>query len=123
MRLMIGGGLAAVPIVPMMAMAMIRPSGAYHRLFAIVHILMIDAEHAFHAADDTADRGSHDGADRTGNAVAFMKAVRGAPGNSLRLCGERHGERSKARANEQFQSHEVTSTFVGDFVVCLTRPQ
>src|SRR4051794_28732870 len=47
------------------------------RLFElrIAHTLMIDAEHAFDAADHAADRRADDRADRARDAVALMKSV------------------------------------------------
>ena len=50
------------------------------------------------------------GADRTGDAIALIEAMRGAAGNALRLCGERHGEHCEKRAtNQQVLFHQVTS--------------
>ena len=46
----------------------------------IRHRTLVDAEHAFDAADHAADGRADHGADRTGDPVAFMKSVRGAAG-------------------------------------------
>jgi hypothetical protein len=102
---MTGGKSAVVAIVPMMAIAVMIAIVVHDRLVAVFHIARTDAEHAFHAADDATHRGSDDRADRAGDTVAFIEAVHGATGNALRLCGERHGERSgecEAQAHEQF---------------------
>jgi hypothetical protein len=63
-------------------------------------VAVIDAEHALDAADRAADRSTNYGADGTGDAAAFMKAMRGAAGNALRLRGERECERCKHDACE-----------------------
>ena len=49
-------------------------------------VVVIDAKDALDPADDTTDRAADDGADRSGAAVAFIKAVRSAAGNALRMC-------------------------------------
>src|ERR1035437_8792619 len=98
-----------------------RLAGAAHRSVAMVmptpmvpvarrltHVVaLVEAEHAFDAA---ADRGTNHGADRTGDAIALIEAMRGAAGNALRLRGERHGEHCEKRAaNQQVLFHQVTS--------------
>src|SRR5450830_293560 len=75
-------------IVDMPTMMPIGPIVRLLRIFGVV--ALIDAEHAFHAADDSADWAS--------DAVAFIKAMSGASGNALSLCGERHGERCETCA-------------------------
>ena len=44
-----------------------------------------------------ADRSADDSADWASDAVAFIKAMSGAAGNALSLCGERHSERCETR--------------------------
>lgn len=82
--------------------------------WCFIHIVaLIDAEHAFDAADHAADRGANDRADRTGDAVALMETMRGAAGDALRLGGKRHGERrDKRTGNKQSLFHKVTSVFI-----------
>src|SRR5450830_663083 len=71
-------------------------------------IAMIDAEDAFHAADDTADCCANHRADRASDAVALIEAMRSAAGNALCLCGERHRKRYEKQAgNKQVLFHEV----------------
>ena len=83
-------------IVDMPTMMPIGPIVRLLRIFGVV--ALIDAEHAFHAADDAADRSADDSADWASDAVAFIKAMSGASGNALSLCGERHGERCETCA-------------------------
>ena len=77
----------------------------------LTHVVaLVEAEHAFDATDHAADRGANHGADRAGDAIALIEAMRGAAGNALRLRGERHGEHCEKRAaNQQVHFHEVTS--------------
>ena len=49
-------------------------------------VVVIDAKDALDPADDATDRAADNGADRSGAAVAFIKTMRGAAGNALRLC-------------------------------------
>ena len=79
-----------------------------------IHIVaLIDAEHAFDAADHAADRCADDRADRAGDAVALMETMRGAAGNALRLGGKRHSERrDKRTGNKHILFHKVTSVFI-----------
>ena len=77
----------------------------------LTHVVaLVNAEHTFDAADHAADRGAEYGADRSGDAIALIEAMRGAAGNALRLRGERHGEHCEKRAaNQQVLFHQVTS--------------
>src|SRR5436305_8089792 len=61
------------------------------RLFelGITHALMVDAEHAFDAADHTADRRADDRADRARDAVALMKSICRPARDALRLRAHR----------------------------------
>lgn len=96
---------AVVVMMPMVAVTRDVRSGV---------IALVDAQHAFDAADNSADCRADDGADRAGNAVALVKAVNGSAGNALGLCGERHGERREARAgNDQFYGHGDHVRFSG----------
>ena len=52
-------------------------------------VALVDAEHAFDAADHATDRGADHRADRTRDAVAFMKSMRRAARHALRLRGQR----------------------------------
>jgi hypothetical protein len=49
-------------------------------------VVVIDAKDALDPADNATDRAADDGADRSGTAVAFIKAVRRAAWNALRMC-------------------------------------
>src|ERR1039457_1013424 len=92
----------------MMAMPPVVPVN--HRpLRAVTHVIaMIDAEDAFHAADDAADCCANHRADRASDAVALIEAMRSAAGNALCLCGERHRKRYEKQAgNKQVLFHEV----------------
>src|SRR5664280_3475934 len=53
------------------------------RIFGVV--ALIDAEHAFHAADDAANRRADDGADRASHTLSLIEAMSGASGNALSL--------------------------------------
>jgi hypothetical protein len=71
-------------------------------------VALIGAEHAFDAADHATDRGANDRADRTGDAIAFIEPMRGAAGDTLRVRGQRHGERRDKRArNQQVLFHKI----------------
>src|SRR5674476_317255 len=92
----------------MMAMPPVVPVN--HRpLRAVTPVIaMIDAEDAFHAADDAADCCANHRADRASDAVALIEAMRSAAGNALCLCGERHRKRYEKQAgNKQVLFHEV----------------
>ena len=54
-------------------------------VFVVAGVVVVNAEDALEAADDATDCAADDGADRSGAAVAFIKAVRGAAGNALRM--------------------------------------
>ena len=81
----------------MMAMPPVVPVN--HRpLRAVTHVIaMIDAEDAFHAADDAANRRADDGADRASDKVTLIEAMSGASGNALSLYGYRHSKRCETR--------------------------
>src|SRR6185369_6094147 len=68
-------------------------------------VRMVDAEHAFDAADHAADRGADHRADRAGDAVALLKPVRGSARNALRLRGQRRRDACEKYAREYCQSH------------------
>jgi hypothetical protein len=92
--------MPVMPVTPMMPVV--------RRLTHVV--ALVEAEHTFNAADHAADRGTNHGADRAGDAVTLIEAMRGAAGDALRLCGERYGEHCEKRAaNQQVHFHEVTS--------------
>src|SRR5882672_7320453 len=73
--------MADVPLV-----AIDRRRRSIGIVFVVAGVVVVDAEHALEAADDATDRAADDGADRSGAAVAFIKTMRGAAGNALRLC-------------------------------------
>jgi len=80
-------------------MSMMMPIGSVMRVVRIFRVVaLIDAEYSFHATNDAADRSADDSADWASDAVAFIKAMSGASGNALSLCGERHGERCETCA-------------------------
>ena len=95
-------------------MCMVPPMRSVMPGVRSLHVVaLIDAEHAFHATNGAADRSPDDGTDRTGDAIAFIKAVNGASGNALRLCGERHGEDGETgAADEQFHFHSLISIWL-----------
>jgi len=64
-------------------------------------VALIGAEHTFDAANHAADCSADDGADRTGDAVAFMETMYGAARHTLRLRGKRHDKRRDKRAHNQ----------------------
>jgi hypothetical protein len=99
-------------MVAMMAMMAMPPVVLinHRRRRAVTHVIAtIDAKHAFDAADDATDGCADHCADRTSDAIALIEAMRGAAGNALRLCGERHRKRceSHAASNNQSRFHEV----------------
>jgi hypothetical protein len=102
-----------VPVVPIVRA--VDWSG--RRRLLVLGVALVHAEHAFHAPDHTTDRAPDDGAERTGNAVAFVKAVGGATRNAagrlLRLGRERHGEGREAGGNKQFHFHVVSLISAG----------
>ena len=49
-------------------------------------VIVIDAKDALEPADNATDRAADNGADRSGAAVAFIKTVRRAARNALRMC-------------------------------------
>jgi hypothetical protein len=81
--------VVVVTIVPVVVIVMVN----YHRrrFRLVLGITLVHAEHAFHAADHAANCAADDRAERTGNAVTFVKAVSGPTGNAargfLRLSG------------------------------------
>jgi hypothetical protein len=105
-----------VAMMAMMAMPRVVPIN-HGRRRAVTHVIAtIDAEDAFHAADDAADCCADHCADRASDAIALIEAMRGAAGNALRLCGERHRKRYDSHAgNNQSRFHEVIPFEVGDF--------
>ena len=73
----------------------------------IVNVVWLNAERTFHPADNAADPGANHGSDWPSDAAPFIKALRGASGNSA-LCrrGQRHGNRHNTRAcDEPLHSH------------------
>lgn len=82
-------------IVDMPTMMPIGPIVRLLRIFGVV--ALIDAEHAFHAADDAANRRADDGADRASDTVTLIEAMSGAFGNALSLYGYRHSKRCETR--------------------------
>jgi hypothetical protein len=99
--------VAIVPVV--MIVVMIDDRGRRRLVFRIP---LVDAEHAFHAADDTADCTADDRAERTGDAITFVEAVSSATGHAtrslLRLCGEWKSEGRETGCDEQFHFHVVS---------------
>ena len=93
--------------VPIVMMVVGRTIDHGFRLRLIRNILLIDAEHAFNAANDSADRAADDGADRAGNAIALKETMSGTSGNAgFRVRGHRHGEQcEKGSANQHFHFH------------------
>src|SRR4051794_27669318 len=79
-------------MTPHLAMAIGR-----RRRFGEIRIrdamLIVDPEHALDAADHTADRGADHGADRPRDAAAFVKSMRGAARDALRLRRQRRCDR------------------------------
>ena len=69
-------------------------------IFSGAIVVVVDAKHALDPADDAPDRAADDGADRSGAAVAFIKTVRGAAGNALRMCRS-GGEDCKNRTDDR----------------------
>jgi hypothetical protein len=49
-------------------------------------VVVVDAKDALDPANDATDRAADNGADRSGAAVAFIKTVRRAARNALRMC-------------------------------------
>jgi hypothetical protein len=75
--------------VPRVAPMVIEPRRRSFGVFIITFlaiVVMVDAQHALDPADDATDRAADNGADRSGAAVAFIKAVRRAARNTLRMC-------------------------------------
>ena len=71
-------------------------------------VALIGTERAFDAADHAAHRGANHGADRAGDAIAFMKAMLGAARDALRMGRERHEECGNKRAsNKQVLFHQL----------------
>src|SRR5204863_43606 len=68
--------------------------------FRVGRAALVDAERALDAADHAADRGADDCADRPGDAVAFMKSIRGPARDALRLRGHRRREQCEQHANQ-----------------------
>ena len=66
---------------------------------------VVDAEDAFDAPDHTADRGADDGADRSGDPVAFVEPVRGAARDTLGLRGRRSRDQCEEYAREYNSFH------------------
>jgi hypothetical protein len=95
--------MADVPVMMMID----RAIGYRFRLRLIGNILLIDAEHAFNAADHSTDRAADDGADRAGNAIALKETMSGSSGNAgFRVRSHRHSEQcEKSPANHHFHFH------------------
>ena len=55
-------------------------------LALLAGVVVIDAKDALDPADNATDRAADNGADRSGAAVAFIKTVRRAARNALRMC-------------------------------------
>src|SRR5947209_16847535 len=81
--------------------------------FRIARGPMGDAEHALDAADHAADRRADDRADRPRDAVAFMKSMRRAPRNALRLRGHRSRQQCEQYAS-QYSFHHVSFFTLSD---------
>ena len=76
-------------------------------VFIIASVVVVDAKDALDTADDAADRAADDGADRSGAAVAFIKTMRGAAWNALRVR-RRGGKDCKDRTDDRGANfHEV----------------
>src|SRR5262245_45022202 len=82
-----------VPVMPGVA-AVAIDRRRLDRIGRLVDV--VDAEQAFDAADRAADGTADHGADRTGNATAFIEAVRGAAGDALRLRRHRRAQQGHA---------------------------
>ena len=81
-------------------------------------VLLVDAEHAFHAADHTADRRADHSAERTGAAIAFMETVRHAARQALRLSGD-GAERGEQNAGDhKLNFHETVLLLFRIRVTC-----
>src|SRR5436309_1158733 len=95
-------------IVRVMTPRLVAINARRRRLFklGITDTLMIDAEHTLDAADHAADRGADDRADRPGDAVAFMKSIRRAARDALRLRGHRRRENCEQYAS-QYSFHHL----------------
>ena len=98
--------MARMADVPLVAIDPRRRRGI-DIVFVVAGVVMVDAEHALDAADHATDRAADDGADRSGAAVAFIKTMRGAAGNALRMR-RRSGEDCKNRADDRYAKfHEL----------------
>lgn len=99
-----------------MAMPPLMPV-SHRPLGTVAHVIaMINAEDAFHAADDAADCCANHRADRASDTVALIEAMRSTAGNALCLCGEWHRKRREKKAgNKQILFHEVVPFEVRGF--------
>ena len=89
--------------------SVMSPMHMIDRAFPIFRVVaLVDAEYAFDATNHAADGSADDRADRTGDAIALVKAMNGTAGNSLSLRGERHGDRCKTcGAKQVFHFHRL----------------
>ena len=85
----------------MMAMPPVVPVN--HRpLRHVTHVIaIINAEDALDVPDYTADCRTNHRADGAGNAVSLIEAMRGAAGDALRACTERHRKRYERHAGNK----------------------
>jgi hypothetical protein len=74
------------------------PTVRTRRLVHARAIVLVDAQHAFDAADDAAYCGTDHRADRTCDASALMEAMRGTSWHALRLCRDRKRDRCEKQA-------------------------
>jgi hypothetical protein len=85
---------------------------------------VVDAENALDATDDTADRAANNGADRTGNAIAFRNAIRNAARDALSICRKRRSEHCQQCAGRQeLKLHNITLIELNVGTVCHFAPK
>jgi hypothetical protein len=103
------GSAALLFAAAALTLAMIAP---------IIVLALFDTKHAVHAADQSANdathRGADDRADGTGNAIALVVALLGAPGNTLRLRTDRQSERDNKNEDGK-RIHGTSSILVRSF--------
>jgi hypothetical protein len=85
--------------IPVMART-VANRGRRSIVAVVISDRVLDAEHALDAADHAADRRADDCADRPGNAVAFVKSMRGTARHTLRLRCHRRAHQCKEYARK-----------------------
>jgi hypothetical protein len=86
--------VVVMAIVPVVAIVVVIDDRRRRGL--VLSVALVDAEDAFHAADDATDCAADDRAERTGDAIAFIEAMSSpaghAAGGFLRLSREGKSE-------------------------------